>query len=140
MRVVRPLAKLTYILAWLIIGLMVNALLGALGLAGLPQNLLSLSFTVATMIVGVRTFRGADEPLTPRRAWWRATATCTSSLMLGGLFFIAGMACWWGDVTGLLPGTSPFNNVYVVGFYLVTAVYYLHSGWRQHPATARQSS
>ncbi|MFT4283604.1 MAG: hypothetical protein QM598_02065 [Protaetiibacter sp.] len=129
-RITTVLAKTTFVLAWLIVGLALNVLLGALGLSGLPQNLIALGFTVVAMVIGVRSFRGAGEPLRPPRAWWRATATSASSFVLGGLWLVAGIACWWGMASGLLAAGSPFVNGYVVAFYLVAGGYYLHSGWR----------
>jgi hypothetical protein len=130
MRITTTTAKVTYVLGWVIVGLMLNVLLGALGLWGLPQNLITSAYTAVTLVAAVRAFRGRDEPAKPRRAWWRATGGWVSSLEVGTLFAVLGAACWWATATGALPGTTPFTNPLVTASCLVAAAYYLHSGWR----------
>lgn len=130
MRITTTTAKVTYILAWVIVGLGLNVLLLGLGATGWPQYLITSAYTGATLIVGVRTFRGHDELLTPPRAWWRATGGWVSSLGAGTLFAALGATCWWATATGALPSTTPFTNPLVAASCLAAAAYYIHSGWR----------
>src|SRR5690606_3055670 len=103
-------AKVTYILAWVIVGLGLNVLLLGLGPTGWPQYLITSTYTGAILVVGVRTFRGPDEPVTPPRAWWRATGGWVSRLGAGTLFAALGAPCWWATTRGALPSTTPFTN------------------------------
>jgi hypothetical protein len=130
MRITTSSAKVTFVLVWAVGGLMLNVLLGALGIPVLSHNLIALAFTAGMMTVGVRTFRGAGEPVDPPRAWWRATGRPASSLGIGLLLVLVGGACLWAITTGMLSAASPFTNALVTGFYFVSAAYYFHSWWR----------
>jgi hypothetical protein len=110
MRITTTTAKVTYILAWVIVGLGLNVSLLGLGPTGWPQYLITSTYTGAILVVGVRTFRGPDEPVTPPRAWWRATGGWVSSLGAGTLFAALGATCWWATTRGALPSTTPFTN------------------------------
>ncbi|WP_440710858.1 hypothetical protein [Herbiconiux sp. YIM B11900] len=59
---------------------------------GLPTPLLSVIASVlflAYVLLGVRVFRGRDEPIVPARAWWRMTAKPTAGFVLGAYFALS---------------------------------------------------
>lgn len=93
---------------------------------------------MAFFIVGVRTFRGGSEPVAPKRAWWRATATGRSSLALGAAF----LSLFGFIVLGLFGGMSLAGRAapYVaLGVLLFCAgLFYLHSGFRSGPRRSMQ--
>lgn len=136
MRITSPIAKWLYVFTWLVVGLFLNIILGDLELAGTPQNLIGMLYTTIVLIIGMRVFRGRDEPQKPPRAWWRATATIRSSFSLGVLFIFAGAISWAGAIMGWLAPVSPFSNILVIIAYFVVGVFYLHSGWKQQKLKA----
>ena len=45
--------------------------------------------TVLLYFVGVRSFRGAGEPIEPPRAWWRMTSRPRAGCVIGSLLFLS---------------------------------------------------
>lgn len=130
LRMVSTTAKVTYVLAWATLGLFAMVLLIAVSLRGWPLGVVMCTYSLAFLVVGVRVFRGANEPVTPSRRWWRATSTPRSSYAMGTVFAVLALSCSWGLLSGWLPASNPFANWLVAAACLLASLYFLHSGSR----------
>lgn len=81
-RISEPWAKLLYIVVWVAVGV---TLLLTLRPPGIGEILVILLVATVAGLIGVRSFRGAGEPLIPTRIWWRATTRPTAGFVLAVL-------------------------------------------------------
>jgi hypothetical protein len=83
---------------------------------------------IAYVIVGVRTFRGADENRDDPRVWWRATARPAAGFWIGSGLAVAAF------ISGVGALASKPENAFIpsVAFfsYAVLAAFYFHSSVR----------
>lgn len=124
MRITSVSAKVTYVLAFVILGLGLWAVLGYSG-AWEWVVLAGYLWAASWLIIGIRTFRGRGEPIAPPRAWWRATGGPLSSFMLGSAFIAASTFHFLNAVLGQI------RLDLVSGLlYAVLGAFCFHSGYR----------
>jgi membrane protease YdiL (CAAX protease family) len=85
-RITTAQGKVGFVVGAVVVEVLVLLLLLALGVPdGLAPFLGALCF-LAVVVVGVRTFRGPDEPVEPPRPWWRMTAGPVVGFLLAAYF------------------------------------------------------
>jgi hypothetical protein len=129
LRIVRARFKLLYFVVWVGASLLFARFIWPFLPDVLGAVLAHLLF-IGLVVVAVRSFRGASEPVEPSRAWWRMTGTVRSSVVLGVVTLL------FGGI-GFLPlathASTPVGSVSsVIGNieYLALAVLYLNSAIR----------
>ena len=85
-RITTAQAKVGYVVGATVVEVLLALLLWAIGLPDAAVPLLSAIGLVAMVVVGVRLFRGEDEPVEPPRAWWRMTARPFAGFLLAAYF------------------------------------------------------
>jgi hypothetical protein len=89
LRIARARYKLLYFVGWVGVSLLFARWIWPLLPDVLGAVMAHLIF-IAFVVVAVRSFRGASEPVEPSRAWWRMTGTVRSSVVLAVLTFLSG--------------------------------------------------
>lgn len=84
-------AKVGYVVAASVIGILLTLLLFAFGLPDVVVPLVAAIGFVLMVGIGVRVFRGDDEPVAPPRAWWRMTARPFAGFLLAAYFVADGL-------------------------------------------------
>ena len=90
-RITTAQAKVGYVVAATLIGFLLSLLLFALGLPDAVVPLIAAIGFVLMIGIGVRVFRGDDEPVEPPRAWWRMTARPFAGFLLAAYFVADGL-------------------------------------------------
>jgi hypothetical protein len=90
-RITSVLAKLGYVVAASVIGFLLLLLLFAFRLPDAVEPLIAAIGFVLMVGIGVRVFRGEDEPVEPPRAWWRMTARPFAGFLLAAYFVADGV-------------------------------------------------
>ncbi|ROP63658.1 MULTISPECIES: hypothetical protein [unclassified Curtobacterium] len=85
-RITTAQAKVGYVVGATVVEVLLALLLWAIGLPDAAVPFLSAIGLVAMVVVGVRLFRGEDEPVEPPRAWWRMTARPFAGFLLAAYF------------------------------------------------------
>lgn len=138
-RIVRWYFKLLYaagvwVAGYPVIGIF--ALLSAPSIFGSVGNSL---VTLAGIILGARIFRGKDEPVAPRRPWWRMTARRTLSRVVGIIAVVSVLstvAVFIGAAIGSEPSIRALDRITLQDgvvstiFAAVLAFLYLNSAAR----------
>ncbi len=128
MRITSVVGKAIYVIGGFALVLVVNFLFIYPNVNPTLDVLIVAVLNVAYVLVGTRTFRGADENREDPRPWWRATARPAAGFWLGGalavLAFISGVGAF----------ASKPENAFVPTIacicYTLLAAYYLHSSYR----------
>jgi hypothetical protein len=133
LRIVRTRYKLLYFVVWFGLGV----LLGRLVYPVMPEVLKvivgNLAF-IGLVVVALRSFRGASEPVEPPRAWWRMTGTVRSSIVVAVLLFLLNVISIPG-IIGRKPAPTPVGiaDLVLTGIeYLALVVLYINSAVRLH--------
>lgn len=122
LRITDPTSKMAFIVVGIALVLIVGVA-GAIGLGSLPAALYG-SLTVAVLVcIAARTFRGAGEPVTPPRAWWRMTARPFAGFVGSGFFLVSA-------VSASTASGSATVAALVIALDLLAAAAYLHSSFR----------
>ena len=87
-RILGAQAKVGYVVGAVVIEVLGMLLLAALGLPGALVPFIGALWSLAIVVVGVRVFRGPDEPVEPPRAWWRMTAGPVVGFLLAAYFLV----------------------------------------------------
>jgi hypothetical protein len=90
-RITTAQAKVGYVVAASVIGILLTLLLFAFGLPDVVVPLAAAIGFVLMVGIGVRVFRGDDEPVAPPRAWWRMTARPFAGFLLAAYFVADGL-------------------------------------------------
>lgn len=90
-RITTAHAKVGYVVAATVIGILLTLLLFAFGLPDSVVPLIAAIGFVLMVGIGVRVFRGDDEPVAPPRAWWRMTARPFAGFLLAAYFVADGV-------------------------------------------------
>ncbi|MBF4588875.1 hypothetical protein [Curtobacterium sp. VKM Ac-1395] len=90
-RITTAQAKVGYVVAASVIGILLTLLLFAFGLPDVVVPLVAAIGFVLMVGIGVRVFRGDDEPVAPPRAWWRMTARPFAGFLLAAYFVADGL-------------------------------------------------
>ncbi|MBF4582514.1 hypothetical protein ITJ54_07520 [Curtobacterium sp. VKM Ac-2865] len=90
-RITTAQAKVGYVVAATVIGILLTLLLFAFGLPDAVVPLIAAIGFVLMVGIGVRVFRGDDEPVAPPRAWWRMTARPFAGFLLAAYFVADGL-------------------------------------------------
>ncbi|WP_420369373.1 hypothetical protein [Curtobacterium sp. L1-20] len=90
-RITTAQAKVGYVVASAVVEVLVVLLLLALDVSPSAVGLLGALWFLATVLVGVRVFRGPGEPVAPPRAWWRMTAGPVVGYLLAAYFVADGV-------------------------------------------------
>jgi heme O synthase-like polyprenyltransferase len=127
-RITTVTGKIIYIVGVFALILVLNVFLFARFLNPTFDVLVVAILNVAYVVVGVRTFRGADENRTDPRPWWRATARPAAGFWIGGLLavlaFISGVGAFGSDPeNAFIPAVACLS-------YALLATFYLHSSVR----------
>lgn len=115
-RITTAQAKVGYVVAATVIGILLTLLLFAFGLPDAVVPLIAAIGFVLMVGIGVRVFRGDDEPVAPPRAWWRMTARPFAGFLLAAYFVADG-------VFARPTVSSGFDVVGTVVMLLVAAAY-----------------
>lgn len=115
-RITTAQAKVGYVVGATVVEVLLALLLFALGMPDGAVPFLSALGLIAMVVVGVRLFRGDDEPVEPPRAWWRMTARPFAGFLMAAYFVADGLFAR-GSVTGT------FDVVSAVVMLLVAAAY-----------------
>ncbi len=133
LRIVRARFKLLYFVVW--VGL--SLLLGRWVYPLMPEVLklvIGNLVYIALVVLALRSFRGASEPVEPPRAWWRMTGTVRSGIVLAVLLFMASAISIPG-IIGRTPAPTPvgFVDLVLSGIEnLALVVPYINSAARLH--------
>ena len=133
LRIVRTRYKLLYFVVWLGLSL----LLGKWVYPVMPEVLrviIGNLVYIAFVVVALRSFRGASEPVEPPRAWWRMTGTVRSGIVLAVLLFLLNAISIPG-IIGRTPTQTPvgFVDLVLSGIEnLALVVLYINSAARLH--------
>lgn len=135
LRIVRTRYKLLYFVAWMA-GSLVQGLLFRLFVPELQRVVLGELAFIALVVVAVRSFRGASEPVATPRAWWRMTGTVRSGVVLA-LIMALGSVSLLLTLLGVprhreLSAVATVDEALGVLEYLVLAVLYVNSAVRLH--------
>jgi TRAP-type uncharacterized transport system fused permease subunit len=103
--------------------------------APVVASIIGFVISIAFYLIGVRTFRGPDEPLRPPRAWWRATARPTAGYWIGILALFATTSGFIG--THLRPDRFSAAHLITAAMLLLVGLYYLTSSIRLSRLRAR---
>jgi hypothetical protein len=125
--------KFLYVLAYVL----TSMLIAMVGDGVLWQ--LSIALDLAVLLVGIRIFRGRDEPIPPRRAWWRASGRPTASFVIAGLIAASTVV----NLTLGLSGDPDFSytlaeNIATLWFGAFGVALYLNSGIQLRRALAAE--
>lgn len=90
-RITTAQAKVGYVVAASVIGILLTLLLFAFGLPDVVVPLVAAIGFVLMVGIGVRVFRGDDEPVAPPRVWWRMTARPFAGFLLAAYFVADGL-------------------------------------------------
>jgi hypothetical protein len=132
LRITSVWIKLAYVVVWYGFGVaLANIILG--GVADTLVVAALLAWDTASLLLGVRIFRGRDEAVAPPRPWWRMTGGARSALVLGSLGVLN------AALTLPLYVAAPSPWMLSACWYLVVSVLYLHSGIRTRRARVRTS-
>jgi hypothetical protein len=115
-RITTAQAKVGYVVAATVIGILLSLLLFAFGLPDVVVPMIAAIGFVLMVGIGVRVFRGEDEPVEPPRAWWRMTARPLAGFLLAAYFVVDG-------VIARPSVSSGFDVVGTVVMLLVAAAY-----------------
>jgi hypothetical protein len=115
-RITTAQAKVGYVVAATVIGILLSLLLFAFGLPDVVVPMIAAIGFVLMVGIGVRVFRGEDEPVEPPRAWWRMTARPFAGFLLAAYFVVDG-------VIARPSVSSGFDVVGTVLMLLVAAAY-----------------
>ena len=133
LRIVRARYKLLYFVVWLGLGLLLARWIYPL----MPEVLKLIAgnlLFIALVIVAVRSFRGATEPVEPPRAWWRMTGTVRSGIVLAVLTSLSALSLLltllgWPH-SSRLSEVGRVDEAIGVAEYLALAVVYVNSAVR----------
>ena len=89
MRIVRTGYKVLFVIAAFLITVLLHRYVFTRILPYPIEIFVGPIFEGVAFYIGSRTFRGREEPLRPRRAWWRMTAGSRASLVVGVLLCIS---------------------------------------------------
>ena len=89
-RILGAQAKVGYVVGAVVIEVLGMLLLAALGVPESLAPFIGSLWFLAIVVVGVRVFRGPDEPVEPPRAWWRMTARPFAGFLLAAYFVADG--------------------------------------------------
>lgn len=128
MRIVTITGKIIYILGGFGIVLALNVFLIQQLVNPTIDVVVVALLNFAYVVLGVRTFRGADENRADPRAWWRATARPAAGFWIGGGLAAAAFVSGVGALSSR-PESSFIPTVACLS-YAVLAAYYLHSSYR----------
>ena len=90
-RITTAQAKVGYVVAASVIGILLTLLLFAFGLPDVVVPVVAAIGFVLMVGIGVRVFRGDDEPVAPPRVWWRMTARPFAGFLLAAYFVADGL-------------------------------------------------
>jgi hypothetical protein len=116
-------AKAGYIIGSLILILLVGTAL-SFGVSREVAQVAALALGVASLVVGVRSFRGGSEAVEAPRAWWRMTERPVAGFVLAIYFALQGVGYFVAPF-----GTPAIEVLYIAVDVLVIAAY-LHSSIR----------
>ncbi|WP_223691257.1 hypothetical protein [Leifsonia poae] len=128
MRIVSITGKVIYIVGVYALLLILNVFLFQRLVNSTIDVVIVAILNVAYIVIGVRTFRGADENREDPRVWWRATARPAAGFWIGsGLVVAAGIA-----LLGALASKPDDAFVPAVAclVYAAFGAFYLHSSYR----------
>ncbi|RDV46223.1 hypothetical protein DOE76_03510 [Leifsonia sp. ku-ls] len=128
MRITTITGKIIYIVGVFALILVLNVFVFARLLNPTFDVLVVAILNLAYVIVGVRSFRGADENRADPRPWWRATARPAAGFWIGGLLaalaFVSGVGAFSSDPeNAFIPAIACIS-------YALLAAFYLHSSIR----------
>ena len=126
MRILRKRYKALYIVGGFAVSFLISFSLR--GLPSLAGTVIGTCVSIAFYTIGVRSFRGPDEPVEPPRDWWRATARPTAGYWIG----IVALLSTPGTFLGAHLRADRFSAAHLitVGFSFVFGLYYLTSSIR----------
>jgi hypothetical protein len=90
-RITTAQAKVGYVVAATVIGILLTLVLVTFGLPDTAVPFVAAVGFLVMVVVGVRLFRGEDEPVEPPRAWWRMTARPFAGFLLAAYFVADGL-------------------------------------------------
>ena len=128
MRIVTVTGKIIYIIGGYALLLVLNVFLFQQLVNPTLDVIIVAVLNIAFVVIGVRTFRGAEENREDPRAWWRATARPTAGFWIGsGLAVAAGIS-----LLGALASkpSDAFIPALACVVYAALAAFYLHSSYR----------
>jgi uncharacterized membrane protein YhaH (DUF805 family) len=120
-------AKTTYCVAGLSAVLLVAIAASLLTHSAVVTSLALLAAFWTFILIGVRRFRGEDEPAELPRAWWRFTARPRAGFVLGILLGLAALFELAGPL--IAEGDQRVNPITALMF-AAPALAYLHSSLR----------
>jgi len=120
-RITTAQAKVGYVVGATVVEVLLALLLFALGVPDVAVPFLAAVGLVAMVVVGVRVFRGDDEPVAPPRAWWRMTARPFAGFLLAA-YFVADGVLARSSVSGAFDVLGTVVMVLVAAAYLGSSV------------------
>ncbi|OII31738.1 hypothetical protein BIU98_08290 [Curtobacterium sp. MMLR14_010] len=120
-RITTAQAKVGYVVGATVVEVLLALLLFALGVPDVAVPFLAAVGLVAMVVVGVRVFRGDDEPVAPPRAWWRMTARPFAGFLLAA-YFVADGVLARSSVSGGFDAAGTVVMLLVAAAYLGSSV------------------
>ena len=120
-RIVSPISQVTTVILGSIAALFAGLLLSA-GLGEIAGGAWTTVIVSVLVYLATRVFRGAGEPVTPARPWWKMTAQPAAGRLLAAIFAAEG-------VYAVLAAKAPLSFVQCAAS-VVLAGAYLHSSLR----------
>ncbi|MFF1878548.1 hypothetical protein [Leifsonia sp. NPDC058230] len=128
MRIVTITGKIIYIVGGYAVLLVLNVFVFQQLVNPTIDVIIVAVLNIAFVVIGVRTFRGAEENREDPRAWWRATARPAAGFWIGsGLAVATGIS-----LLGALASRPDSSFIPAVAciVYGLFAAFYLHSSYR----------
>ncbi|MGO4534340.1 hypothetical protein [Leifsonia sp. 2MCAF36] len=127
MRITSATGKIAYIVGVFALILVLNVFLIARLVNPTFDVLIVAVLNVAYVVVGVRTFRGAEENRADPRPWWRATARPAAGFWIGALLavlaFISGVGAFASKPeNAIIPAIACLSYAVLAAFYLNSSV------------------
>ena len=122
--------KVAYVVAAVIVVVVIAATLGRT-INPTAKSIVLDAVIVIVWALGIRSFRGSNEDLLARRAWWRATARPLLGFIVAGILLLLAvlavieLAIGRASVTGLVIENAAGLPIYILG-----AATYLNSSLR----------
>lgn len=135
LRIVKWYYKLLFVVGAWCAGFPVEAVIDAVGAPETLGMLANWIVTIAAVLFCARLFRGRDEPVAPRRPWWKMTARRPMSRALG-ILSLVGVVSSASEIVMLLLGlrqqSAPDAGILALSLsvYAVLAFLYFNSAAR----------
>lgn len=122
--------KAAYIAAAVIVVVVVAVVVGR-SINPTAKSIVLDAVIVIVWVIGIRSFRGSNEDLLARRAWWRATARPLLGYLVAGVLLVLAVLA----LVGLAMGRSSLTNLVIenvagLPVYILGAITYLNSSLR----------